>query len=68
MSNQQPADELHKPIIRKFKTRKLYSSFKDNIWEVDLADMQLIRKYNKRIRFLLCAMNLFSKYAWVTPC
>ena len=68
MSNQQPADELHKPIIRKFIRRKLYSSFKDNIWEVDLADIQLIRKYNKRIRFLLCAMSLFSKYAWVTPC
>ena len=35
------ADEHHKPIIRKFNKRKLYSSFKDNIWGVDLADMQL---------------------------
>ena len=68
LSNQQPADELHKPIIAKFKRRRFYSSFKDNIWEVDLADMQLIRKYNKRIRFLLFMINLFSKYAWVTPC
>ena len=37
--NHQLANELHKPIIRKFKKRKVYSSFKDNIWGVDLADM-----------------------------
>ena len=37
--NIQLADELHKPIIRKFKKRKVYSSFRDNIWSVDLADM-----------------------------
>ena len=43
----------------------MYSSFKDNVWGVDLADMQLIRKYNKGIRYLLCAINLFSKYAFV---
>ena len=65
MSNQQLADELHKPIIKKFKRGKVYSSFKDNIWGADLADMQLISKYNKRIRFLLCAIDIFSKYAWV---
>ena len=34
---------------------------------VDLADMQLISKYNKGIMYLLCAINLFSKYAWVIP-
>ena len=37
------------------------------MWGVDLAYMQLISKYNKGIRFLLCAINLFSKYAWVVP-
>ena len=42
--NQQLANELHKPIFRKFKKGKVYSSFKDNIWGVDLADMQLISK------------------------
>ena len=47
MSNQQLANELHKPIIRKFMKRKVYSSFKDNIWGIDLADMQLINKHNK---------------------
>ena len=65
--NIQLANELHKPIIRKFKKRKVYSSFRDNIWGVDLADMQLLSKFNKGFRFLLCAIDIFSKHAWVTP-
>ena len=52
------ADELHKPIVRKFKKRKVFSSFRDNIWGVDLADMQLLSKFNKGFRFL---------YDWVIP-
>ena len=64
---QQLANEVYKPIIRKFKKRKVYSSVKDNIWGVDLADMQLISKYNKGIRYLLCAIDLFSKYAFFVP-
>ena len=47
MSNSELAEELHKPIIRKFGKRKVYSSFKENIWGADLADMQLISKFNK---------------------
>ena len=66
-SNYQLADELHKLIIRKFKKRKVYSPFRDNIWGVDLADMQSLSRYNKGIKHLLCAINLFSKYAWVVP-
>ena len=58
-------NELHKPIIRSFKKRKVYSSFRDNIWSVDLADMQSLSKYNKGIKYLLCVIDLFSKYAWV---
>ena len=65
--NSQLAEELHKPIIKNFKRKKVYSSFKDNIWGVDLADMQLISKYNKGIRYLLCVIDLFSRYAWVIP-
>ena len=61
--NYQLAEELHKPIIRKFKKRKIYSSFRDNIWGVDLADMQLLSQYNKGIKYLLCAIDLFSRYA-----
>ena len=65
--NIQLADELHKPITRKFKKRKVYSSFRDNIWGADLADMQLISKSNKGFRFLLCVIDIYSKYAWVIP-
>ena len=66
-SNYQLANELHKPIIRKFKKRKVYSSFRDNIWGVDLADMQSLSKYQKGIKYLLCAIDLFRKHAWVVP-
>ena len=45
--NSQLGEELHKSIIKNFKRRRVYSSFKDNIWGVDLADMQLISKYKK---------------------
>ena len=45
----------------------MYSSFRDNIWGIDLADMQLTCKYNKAIRYLLCAIDLFFKYAFVVP-
>ena len=63
--NKQLANELHKPIIKKFNKRKVYSSFKDNIWGVDLADMQLLSKFNKGFRFLLCVIAIFSKCDWV---
>ena len=65
--NVQLANELHKSIIRKFNKRKMHSSFKDNIWGIDLADMQLLSKFNKGFRFLLCVIDIFSKYAWVIP-
>ena len=63
--NEKLAEELHKPIIRKFKKRKMYSKLKDNIWGADLADMQLISNFNKGFRFFLCVIDIFSKYAWV---
>ena len=65
--NYQLAEELHKPVIRKFKKRKIYSSFRDNIWGVDLTDMQSLSQYNKGIKYLLCAIDLFSRYAQVIP-
>ena len=61
------ADELHKPVIKKINKRKVYSQFKDNIWGVDLADMQSLSKKNTGIKYLLCAINLFSKYTFVVP-
>ena len=61
------ADECHKLIIRNFNKRKVYSQFKDNIWGVDLADMQSLSRKNKGIKYLLCAIDLYSKYAFVIP-
>ena len=58
MSNKELAKELHKLVIRKFKKRKVYSSFIENIWGADLADMQLISKFNKGIRLLLCVVDI----------
>ena len=46
---------------------KVYSSFRHNIWGADLADMQSLSKYIKGNKYLLCAIDLFSKYAWVIP-
>ena len=48
------ADELHKPVIEKFNKRKVYSQFKDNMWGVNLADMQSLSRKNKGIKYLLC--------------
>ena len=56
-------EDLHKPIIRNF-FKKNYSGFKDNICYADLADMQLINTLNKGFRFLLCVIDIFSKYLW----
>ena len=63
--NYQLANELQKPVIKNLKKRKVYPSFKDNIWSVDLADMHSLSKFNKGFKYLLCANDLFSKYAWV---
>ena len=64
MSNKELFEELHKPINRKFKKIKVDSTFIDNIWDADLANMQLISKFIREIRFLLCVIDIFSKYAW----
>ena len=53
--------------MENFKKRRVYSSFKDNICGADLANMQLISRFNKGIRFLLCSIDIYSKYAWVIP-
>ena len=53
-------------LLENLKTA-VYSGFKDNIWGADLADMQLISKFNKGFRFLLYVIDIFSKYAWVVP-
>ena len=52
ISNKKLAEELHKPIIRKFNKREVHSPFTDNIWGADLADVQFISKFNEGFRFL----------------
>ena len=54
-------------LLTNLKKRKVCSQFKDNIWGVDLADMQTLSRKNKGIKYLLCAIDLYSKYAFVIP-
>ena len=54
-------------LLENFKKRKVYSGFKENIMGADWADMQLISNLNKGSRFLLCVIDIFSKYACVVP-
>ena len=61
--NEQLDEDLHKSILKKILKRRVFSSFKNNIWDADLADMQLISKRDKGIRFLLRVIDIFSKYA-----
>ena len=65
--NKELAEKLHKPITTKFEIRKVHSFFIDNIWGADLANMQLISKFSKGFRFLLCVIGIYNKYAWVVP-
>ena len=65
--NEQLAEELNKQIIRRFKKRRIYSPFRDDIWGPDLADMQSISKLNKRFRFLLLltfSANMVGLLLW----
>ena len=64
-NNKELAKELLKPVIIKFNKRKVLSPFIDKIWGADLPIMQLINKFNKGFRFLLCVIDIYSKYAWV---
>ena len=63
--NKELAEELLISFIRNFNKRKVHSLFIGNIWGTDLADMQLVSKINKGFRFLLCAIDIYSKHAWV---
>ena len=58
ISNKKLTEELRMLIIRKSKKRKVHSTFVDNIWGVDLANMQMISKFNKGFRFLLCVIDI----------
>ena len=61
--NEQLARELLKSVIKKFKKTKVYLRFKDNIWVVDLAEMESLSSKNKNVKYLLCMIDVFTKYA-----
>ena len=63
----QDAYTLHKPIRRHFKRNRVIVGDIDQQWEMDLADMQSIQKFNDGYRYLLACIDVFSKYAWVVP-
>ena len=65
--NEELAQELHKPVIKKFKRRKVYTRFNDGIWATDLAEMASLSSKNWGDKHLLCVIDVFTKYAWVKP-
>ena len=65
--DEQLAEELRKPVTKRFKRRKVYARFKDNIWVADLAEMELLSSKNENVKYLLCVIGVFTKYAWVKP-
>ena len=60
-------NNYNKPVIKKFKRRKVFARFKDKIWLVDLAEMGSLSSKNKNVKYLLCVTNFFTKYALITP-
>ena len=58
---------LHKPIHKKFLRRKTVVAGIDTQWQADLADLSKLSKFNDKHRYLLCIIDVFSKYAWVVP-
>ena len=63
--NEQLAEELHKPVVKKFKRGKFYARFKVNVWSADLAEMESLFSKNNNIKYLLFVIDVFTKYAWV---
>ena len=63
--NEQLAKELHKSVIKNFKRRKIYARFKDNVWAADLPELKSSSLKSKNNKYLLCVIDIFTKYAWV---
>ena len=63
--NEPLVEELHKPVIKKFKRRKICDRFKENNQAADLAEMESLSSKNKNFKYLLCAIDGFTKFAWV---
>ena len=63
--SEQIAEELHELVIKRFKRRKVYARFKDNIWAADLVEMESFSSKNKNVKNLLYVIDVFTKYTWV---
>jgi len=61
------ADKLHKPVKRKFPRRRVISNGIDQIWSVDLVEMQKFSKWNKEYKCILMLIDIFSKCGWIIP-
>lgn len=61
------AEELHKPVIHKFKKRKVFARGVDKIWGADLVDIRSFSKFNQGVQYLLMLIDVFSKYGWIQP-
>ena len=59
--------QLQNAINRKFEKQRVYSSFKDNAYDANLAGMELISKFNKVFHFFLCVIDFYCKYKWAVP-
>ena len=65
--NEKVPEELHEPVTKKFKWKNVYARLKKNIWAANLAEIELLSSKNKNVKYLLCVINVFTKYAWVKP-
>ena len=63
--NEKLAEELHKPVIKRFKKRKVYGRFKDNIWAAALGEMGSLSPKNENVKHLLYVIDIFTKYTCV---
>lgn len=65
--SKQDAYTMHKPVRRRFKTRRYRTSHVDRQWQADLVDMQTLSAHNDGYRYLLTCIDIFSRYAWAVP-
>ena len=65
--NKQLAQELRKSVIKDFAKRKVYGRFREKIWAADWAGIESLSSDNKNVKYLLCFMDVFTKYALVKP-
>ena len=62
--NEETAQELHKPVIKRFKRSKACAKFKDDIWAANIDEMGILSSFNRGVKYLLCVIDVFTKYTW----